>query len=99
MIYDLDGNLMGPVILSIDSAGTSLFSMLIDCETGKKLFADNVVGLTINARKKNDSTWINIETTPIELTPYIPDRTEFEFQIIAQATVTRDLYNFKITVS
>ncbi len=98
MIYDLNQSLISPVVMSMDSDSTITFSLLIDCEDGKFLSSETVAGLVVNAKRFGDASWINIESLPIDLTPYIGEKIQFDFQIIAAAVLVNESHNFKLIV-
>lgn len=98
MIYDLENNLIGPTIMDINSGSSVLFPVLIDCFANKSLRCDNVNGLTINARRTGTIPWINIETSPLSLTPWAGQKVEFEVQIISPVTTINAIHEFKIEI-
>jgi hypothetical protein len=58
------------------------------------LRSETVSDLTVEARLSGTSTWINIETTPIDLTTWNGSRQNFEIRLTADNVVV--LHKFRI---
>lgn len=61
-----------------------------ECRSGYYLWADPAVGVTAEARLSGDTVWINIADSPIDLTPYAPDITDFELRVTPSAAGVTD---------
>jgi hypothetical protein len=96
MIYDLDGNRILTTAFSIRSGEIETFSFKIDCLTGYQLSGEAVADLTVEAR--HDGAWVNIETTPISLTPWNGLLEIFEVRVTAGtiATASARAWNFSV---
>lgn len=61
----------------------------IECRTGYKLRCVPVADLTVEARKQGSSTWIDIETTPIDLSADDSNLVIYEFRFTGTALGVR----------
>lgn len=52
-----------------------------ECREGYFLSAVVPSGVTAEARAEGDTAWINIEESPIDLTPYAPETADFELRV------------------
>ncbi len=96
MIRDNDDNPISAFTGAIAPSGVVTCTVKIDCEENRKLYADATSDFAVVARKLGDASWINIETTPIDLTPYAPAREQFEIRITAGSVSGRN--GFAVTV-
>lgn len=99
MIYDLDDNPLSAFPLTIFSGETKTLTIRVECRTGYFLRSENVVGLTVEARRTGAEAWTNIETTPLDLSSFNGTRQNYEIRLIADATAIIQRRNFKLTVS
>ena len=98
MIYDLDGNrklAMHPAVLP---DGVVTESVLVDCRTGYQIAGHAVANVTIECQHDGDS-WVNIETTPISLTPWDGDQEQFNFRFTGEGHVAVSKRQFHWTVA
>lgn len=86
MIYDTDDNRILSTAFSVRSGDTETVTIKIDCLTGYQLSGQAVADAVVEARHDGDS-FVNIETTPISLTPWDGDREIFEVRVTA-GTIT-----------
>lgn len=85
MIYDLDNNPIFSAALSVPSADSIVLQIRIDCMTGYEFYADTVANLAAEGQKEGDVSWTNIETTPIDLSPWNGTRQTFNVRLTAAA--------------
>ena len=82
-IRDTNGDPIEMFSTSIQASSVQTYTVKIDCETDYELVADAVSDLTVEAKRTADASWVNIETTPIDLSAW--DGTQQEFQIRVSA--------------
>jgi hypothetical protein len=86
MIYDHDDRPLLSTTLSIASEEDLQFKIYIDCRAGFSLRATTVADITVLARPQGVSgAFTNIETTPLDLTPYAGTKKEISIKIEADA--------------
>jgi hypothetical protein len=88
MIRDTDNSPISTYIGAIAPSGVFTTTMHIDCEENSKLSSESTSAYAVEARKVGDASWTNLETTPIDLTPYAPARTAFQLRITAGAAIS-----------
>lgn len=87
MIRDTDGNPISTYIGYIEPSQVQTCTLQIDCEENTFLSCETTSAFVVEARKLGDLSWVNIETTRIPLTPYVPTRTSFEVRVTASASI------------
>ncbi len=97
-----------PVVPTLVPGGTAYFSIAsgqqkvlpiqVPCQTGFFLRGDVVAGLTVEARKQGDVSWINIETTPIDLSADDGDTVTYELRLTAGTITVRSRIQLPVTV-
>lgn len=97
-IFDIDDNPIASFMLSIDSLDVQILTLRIECRTGQNLRGIPVSDVVVEAKRSVDSTWVDIETTPIDLTPYNPTRQNFDIRITAGTVASLKHHNFNLTV-
>jgi len=97
MIRDSAGNPISSYIGTIDPEEVKTCTVKIDCAENTSLRSSVVGPIAVEARKSGDVSWINIETTPIDLTPYAPALTTFEIRLTA-TDIIEGRNAFSITV-
>jgi hypothetical protein len=85
MIYDLDDNPISSFSMSVGSGDDSVLQLKADCVAGYELRSDEVAGITVDARRQGDASWIAIETTPIDLSQWAGSRQIFEVRLTASS--------------
>lgn len=85
--------------LSLDAGGNSVFSLRIECRTSYFLKATVVADLAVEARPLGSATWIDIETTPIDLSAYNGTLQTFEFRLSADNVASITERDFILSVS
>lgn len=85
MIYDLDNNRLTAGQAGIDHDGQKTIVCKIDCQTGYYLRSSAVADIAVEAKRSADSVWTNIETTPIDLTPWNGTMQNFDIRITAES--------------
>lgn len=83
MIRDTNGNPVGTFATSIQASASQTYTVKIDCESDYELAADAVSDLTVEAKRTADVSWINIETTPIDLSAWNGTLQEFQIRVTA----------------
>ena len=98
LIYDTADNPISSFAMSMDSNEVKTFTVKIDCKTSNYLRGSSVADLTVEAKRSADASWINIETTPINLTPYAATRQSFDVRLTASTVATAIRRTFNLTV-
>lgn len=98
MIYDLDDNPLSSFTMSIESGSAPVLQLKLDCKTDYEFFADVVSAIAVDARKQGDLAWTNIETTPIDLSPYSGLREIFEVRLTADIVTAINRRSFALKV-
>lgn len=90
MFLDTDDNpqTSGSIVMVDDDDKT--LTLRVDVQTGYQLRGEVIAGAMIQARHVGDVSWINIETTPIDLTPYSGPREDFEIRVQTPSTLVYD---------
>ena len=89
MIYDTDDNRILTAAVDLRSGETKTVTIQLDCLTGYQLSGEAVSDVTVEARHSGDS-FVDIETTPISLTPWNGTRETFEVRLTV-GTITTPL--------
>lgn len=82
-IRDTNGDPIEMFSTSIQASSVQTYTVKIDCETDYELVADAVSDLTVEAKRTADVSWINIETTPIDLSAWNGTLQEFQVRVTA----------------
>lgn len=99
MINDNAGNPISTYIGSIAASEVQLCTVQVDTQEGVKLSSSVTGEFVVEARKVGDTPWVNIETTPIDLTPYAPARTSFQIRITAGSGIEgRNQFSIRVGV-
>ena len=97
-IFDTANNPISSFSLSLNSAEVKTLTIRVECRTGRFLRCETVADIAVEARKVGDTTWINLETTPIDLSPFDATRQNFEIRLTAVSVIVLTRRNFKLTV-
>ncbi len=82
MIYDHDDRPLLSTTLSIGPDDDLQFKIYIDCRADQFLRATTVADITVLARPQDvGGAFTNIETTPLDLTPYAGTKKEIDIKI------------------
>ncbi len=96
MIFDLNDNPLSSGQIS-ETLGTSqTITIRVECRANYFLRAQTIADFTIEGRKVGDSTWIDLETTGIALTPFAGTKQNFEIRLTGAIT---GRFVFDLTVS
>lgn len=87
MIFDQDGNPISSFSTLIESGDVQTYNLRVECRAGYSFYAEVVSDLTLEAKRTLDSSWVDIETTPIDLSPWDGTTQNFQFRVTA-GTVT-----------
>ena len=97
MIYDLDGNRKLSSHIELEPSEVKTEDVLIDCLSGYQIAGHAVSSVTIEC-KHSAGAYVDIETTPIDLTTWDGDQEQFTFRYTAGAHVAADKRQFHWTV-
>lgn len=97
MIRDTDDNPISTYIGEIAPDEVKTCTVHIDCEENTSLSASVTGEFVVEARKVGDVSWVDIETTPIDLTSYAPARTAFNIRVTAGSLIS-GRNNFSVIV-
>jgi len=86
MIRDNAGNPISTYIGTIDPEEEQTCTIRVDCQENTNLTASGASAFVVEARH-GAGAWIDIETTPIDLTPFAPATETFEIRITADAAI------------
>lgn len=89
MIYDLDGIRRTSSGYQGELNVPKIALAKIECRTGYKLSCVAVADLTVEARKQGSGTWLDIETTPIDLSADDGNLIIYEFRLTPTAYKVR----------
>lgn len=98
VIYDTANNPISANALSLDSAEVKQLDIRIDCKAPNFLRCEAVADLLVEAKLSTDTTWTNLETTPIALAPYDSTRRTFNVRLTAASVLVFTKRKFLITV-
>ena len=98
MIKDLNDERLLSYAFAVRSGETKEFSLLIECNTGYYLRGSVVAGLALEAKHNLSGTWVDLETTPIDLSGWDGTDQEFDFRVTAGTITARDRVSFNISV-
>jgi len=99
LIYDTDDNRILTAGFSVRSGEVKTVTIHIDCNTGYYLRCSDVddLKMTVEARHDGDA-FVDIETTPISLTPWNGSREIFEIRVTAGVITTPTVRGFSLSV-
>lgn len=86
MIRDADGNPVSSFSTSMRTGDVAAYTLVLDCESGYEFFADAVTDLAVEAKRSADASWVDIETTPIDLTPWAGTQQPFDVRLTASGS-------------
>jgi len=89
MIYDLSDNPITSFRFALVSAGVATLSVKIDCKTDYRLTCDVTANITVEGRKSGDVSWVNLESSFIDLSPYNGTRQTFEIRLTGASVLAR----------
>jgi len=95
-ILDIEGNPIGSLSLHLESAEVATAQIQIRCIAGKFLRCDPVDDALIEAKLSTDTLYVNIETTPIDLTPFDTLNKIFDLRFTASSVLLRVFHDFKV---
>ena len=98
MIYDIDSNPLPSYLMNLDAGSVYVFTIRINCRTGVYLRSESVSDLLVEGKKSTDSVWVNLETTPIDLSAYSDTFQNYDIRLTAGAVSDPVTKNFKIYV-
>lgn len=99
MIYDIEDNPIASYLTNLDASGIFQCKIRVNCRTGLSLASESVSDLLVEAKHEDDSSWVNLETTPIDLTAFDGTRQNFDVRLTAAAVSVRTTRNFRIYTS
>jgi len=84
--------------IALESGENRIITFSIPCYDGRELSGEAVTGLTVEARHGTGGAWTNIETTPIDLSPYAGSTGTFQVRVTAGTITTHTIWAFKLFV-
>lgn len=93
LIFAKDGQIPGPVSLSIDQGDDRTFLLDIVCQDGYFLSAVPAADVAVEARRTDADDWTDIAAEPIDLAAYAPNVVEFQFRLTVDADAAIDPEN------
>lgn len=99
MIFDTADNPISSFSMLINTLSVQTLTIRVECRTGYFLRCETVANIAVEARKVGDVPWINLETTPIDLSPFNATKQNFEIRLTAASVTTITRENFKLTVA
>jgi hypothetical protein len=98
MLYDVNNNPITHISFSMRPGDVTDLIFQIDCEAGKEFHCDVVGDLVVEAKHYLSGTWINIETSTIDLETWVGTRQTFNCRITAGEVgeITRRQFNLRI---
>ena len=98
MIYDIHGSPLYSVAMAIGPDDELTAEIKVACKEGNFLRGTVVPGVTVSAKHEGGGHWVNIETTPIDLTPWDGDTEKFLIRFATGAIPAFDRVSFSLTV-
>ena len=98
MFYDLDDNPIASFTGSIDEGEALTYELKIDCRVSRFLAGDVVADLALEGRAFGEVSWVNLETTRIDLTPYANTRQRFQIRVTAASITVITRRNFQLRI-
>ena len=84
MIYDTNDRQILSAKFALASEDVQTFTIRIDCLADQYLATQPVENITVEARKSGDVSWIDIETTPIDLSADAGTQKDYEIQLTGE---------------
>ena len=97
-IYDTDGHVIYSVPVSLFPGQQKAATIQIDCVDGYSLYGAAVADVAVEARHGTSGSWTNIETTPIDLTPWDGSRETFQVRFTNESSTAQDSRSMALTV-
>lgn len=94
MFWDLDDREIMQFRFPIESGATKTMQLKTDCESGKTLLCSSVPNLLVEGKHTSSGTWINLETTGIDLTTWDGTIETFDIRFTADNLSSYSLENF-----
>lgn len=98
MIRQLNHSPIVTAQVQIGPSSSIQFIILIDCVAGYKLYSSINAELGIFGRKQGDVSWVNLETSFIDLTPYDGNLYGFEIKLDSGAITAYHTNQFSLLV-
>lgn len=98
MIFDTEGLPVFSAAVGLGPNGQKTTTVDVECKTGYSLKGTAVSGVTVEAKQEDAVSWTNIETTPIDLTPWVGTTERFLIRFTAGAVSSFDRVTFTLTV-
>lgn len=99
MIYDLENNPISNFSFAMAAETEVIFEIRIDCVDGYHLTCEPTGNVQVSGRREGDNTWIDLETSSIELSEYSGARITFEIRIETSAIVANVRVNPRLKVA
>lgn len=96
MIYDINNNPLSSYLMNLAAFGVFQFFIRVNCRTGLYLRSEIVSDFVVEGRKQGDISWINLESTGIDLSADNGTRQTFEVRLTAESVSSRVTHSFKI---
>lgn len=99
MIFDTDGLPVYSAAVALGTGEQSTATVDVECRTGYSLRGTAVTGVTVEAKQEDAVSWTNIETTPIDLTPWAGTTERFLVRFTAGTVTSFDRVTFTLSVA
>lgn len=97
-MFKINGSQEDTLALALTSGANRVYTTTIDCYPGHQLSGEVVADVTVEARHGTIGAWTDIETTPIDLSPYSGTAQTFQFRITAGTITTHLIRTFRLRV-
>ena len=97
-IKDTDGNIISGAAFVVRSTENEIGTFEIDCAAGWSLYGTVTSEMVVEARHGSSGGWTDIETTPIDLTPWDGSTETFQFRVTAPTVTVASTIAYTLTV-
>lgn len=95
LIFDTSGNPLTAISLYFEPDEVKTLPIVVLCLGGYKLFSDVVANMTVEARFAGVGSYINLETSQIDLTAYDGLYKDIDLRLTA-GTAAHRVWNLKV---
>lgn len=97
MIYDTDGLPVYSAAIALSPNTEETAEIDVRCTEGYRLAGTSVSGLTVTAKHEDAGGWTDIETTPIDLSPWAGSTERFLIKFAVGSIASYDRVSFTLT--
>lgn len=99
MIYDLGDNPISSFSFALQHGQPIVLQIKIDCVSGYALHCSDTTGIEVHGRLAGSESWIDLETSSIDLTPYGGSKQIFDIRLRGDEVGSKTRVKPRLTVA